>query len=286
MPLTHLQKRRFNQENKIQELISTFKGLQNPYAIAGPAVNTLLPDANPCDVIDVAQKVIDGGGSVNDARKVLTLEKNFNPFTVQSASICLDPSKPENPQLRGILPLLDPALPLANETNIKTQERNDKIFSGELDGVALAKGKSIADQLVELGFIKIQGVNPPEKQNPPTPTPAPTNSPFGTCDPPTIEYNSTTFHPLHQSSFPHPTSPTIDPILLFICDRLKTSCNIPESIKSTRIEDCVTAVKVVSMVNGGGAKADAVNSVFGVKTRFSVDSGDGGAAGEMARVVA
>ncbi|KAI9143954.1 hypothetical protein BKA69DRAFT_1057342 [Paraphysoderma sedebokerense] len=294
-PLT-LEKRRFGQENKIQQLISSFSGVQNVNSIAGPAIGTLLAAANPCNVVDVAQQLIDAGGSVEDARKVLALEKNFNPFVVQAASICLDPSKPENPQLRGILPLVDPALPGAAEINAKTQERNAQIASGQLDGAALAQGKSIADQMVELGFTAIQGINggnngkkadgnagknadnnagkkENNQKNAGNGNNANTgnagSTDFGTCEAPTIEFGvgfdgrkENSFRPVNQKSFNHGSAQNIGIITGFICDRLKDTCKAPAA------GSCQQAIQATQAAPKGGAQADAFNSVFGINTNF------------------
>ncbi|KAJ3381066.1 hypothetical protein HDU92_005596 [Lobulomyces angularis] len=175
LPLNHpsstsspLEKRRFGQENQIQQLISTFDLNVPNGSVGGPAIGTLLAAADPCKVVDVAEQVLSTGGTVNDARAVLGLEKNFNPFVVQAASICLDASKPTTADLRGILPLVDPSLPGAERINQLTQQRNKDIIAGTVNGAALAQGKSIADQMVELGFTAIQGINvdtPPPVNN-------------------------------------------------------------------------------------------------------------------------
>lgn len=157
---------RFGQEQSIQQLINGFSlaqtgktpGCENG-SIGGPGVSTLLAAADPCKVIGVAQKVIDCGGQINDARKVLTLEKNFNPFVAHGASVCRDAALPANPQLRGILPKVDPSLPGAAAYMAKAQQRNNDIIAGRVDGAQVSQGKSIADQMVELGFTAIQGID-------------------------------------------------------------------------------------------------------------------------------
>lgn len=309
-PLT-LEKRRFGQENKIQQLISSFSGVQNVNSIAGPAIGTLLAAANPCNVVDVAQQVIDAGGSVEDARKVLALEKNFNPFVVQAASICLDPSKPENPQLRGILPLVDPALPGAAEINAKTQERNAQIASGQLDGAALAQGKSIADQMVELGFTAIQGINGGNngkkadgnagknadnnagkkvennqnnagnggKKNAGNGNNANAgnagSTDFGTCEAPTIEFG-VGFDGRKESSFRPVNQKSFNHGSAQNIGIITSFiCDrLKDTCKAPAAGSCQQAIQAAQAAPKGGAQADGFNSVFGINTNF----GNGGSA--------
>jgi hypothetical protein len=75
---------------------------------------------------------------------MVAAEKNFNPFAQDIPTICSDPTLPENPILRGITPLIDPAVGGADVANALSAET--------LKTPLEATGKSVADLLAENGF--------------------------------------------------------------------------------------------------------------------------------------
>jgi hypothetical protein len=51
-----------------------------------------------------------GADAVKAAQGLVAAEQNFNPFVVSIPSICSDPTLPKTEILRGIVPLVDPAV--------------------------------------------------------------------------------------------------------------------------------------------------------------------------------
>ena len=75
---------------------------------------------------------------------MVAAEKNFNPFAQSIPTICNDPTLPATDVLRGITPLIDPAVggsSIANALSAQT-------VTTPLD----ATGKSVADLLAANGF--------------------------------------------------------------------------------------------------------------------------------------
>ncbi|EPE03106.1 hypothetical protein F503_08720 [Ophiostoma piceae UAMH 11346] len=82
--------------------------------LAGGSIQFLLAAANPCGKLTQADQIIAQLGTsdaaVAAARGLVAAEQNFNPFVVSIPSICSDPSLPASPELRGVVPLIDPAV--------------------------------------------------------------------------------------------------------------------------------------------------------------------------------
>lgn len=116
--------------------------------------------ADPCAIVELADQALAAGMPVSSAQDLLALEKNFrdDPGETLGASVCDDPALPASDELRGFLPLVDPQIPGAAEINTLTAKRNEDIKSGAVDGVQVSDGKSIADQMVELGFDQIRDI--------------------------------------------------------------------------------------------------------------------------------
>ena len=90
------------------------------------------------------QELGTGADVVAAAIGMVAAEKNFNPFAQNIPSICSDPTLPASDVLRGITPLIDPAVggsDIANALSAQTA-------ATPLD----ATGKSVADLLAENGF--------------------------------------------------------------------------------------------------------------------------------------
>lgn len=108
---------RFGQEQVPIAAISAVQGGDAGAAatIAGAAISDLLGGANSCAKLTRADQVFTelGGGAdaLAAAIGLVTAEKNTNPFANGNVqNVCGDPSLPVTPELRGITPLIDPAV--------------------------------------------------------------------------------------------------------------------------------------------------------------------------------
>lgn len=78
------------------------------------------------------------------AAKLVAAEQNFNPFAVSVPKICSDPSLPATEALRGIVPLVDPAVDGAAAQNARS--------AASLASPLNAAGQSVADLMAANGF--------------------------------------------------------------------------------------------------------------------------------------
>jgi hypothetical protein len=82
--------------------------------IAGAAVSDLLAATNACDKLKRGDQIISelgtGADAITAAIGIVAAEKNFNPFAQSIPTICDDPTLPATDVLRGITPLIDPAV--------------------------------------------------------------------------------------------------------------------------------------------------------------------------------
>jgi hypothetical protein len=138
--------------------------------IAGAAISDLLAEANACAKVclNVTKRVYSmltesklqradqiiaelgtGADAVAAAIGMITAEKDFNPFAQSIPTICDDPTLPATEQLRGITPLIDPAVGGSDVANALSASS----AKAPLD----ATGKSIADLLTENGFSNFTG---------------------------------------------------------------------------------------------------------------------------------
>ncbi|KIX09518.1 uncharacterized protein Z518_00598 [Rhinocladiella mackenziei CBS 650.93] len=141
---------RFGQEQIPIPAIAAVQGGASGAAqtIAGAAVSDLLAGSNACDKLTRGDQIIaelgTGADAIAAAIGIVAAEKNFNPFAQSIPTICSDPTLPATDVLRGITPLIDPAVvgsDIANALSAQTAET-------PLD----ATGKSVADLLAENGF--------------------------------------------------------------------------------------------------------------------------------------
>ncbi|RPA92914.1 hypothetical protein L873DRAFT_1708098 [Choiromyces venosus 120613-1] len=138
---------RFNQENAVQGVIAAIGGNNGQAAtLAGQSIGTLLAGANACAKLALADQVaaLDGAGALNAAKALVQAEKNFNPFAVNIPSVCSDPTLPATQGLRGIIPLIDPAVAGSDAVNTAS--------AASLNTPVAANGKSVADLLTDIGF--------------------------------------------------------------------------------------------------------------------------------------
>ncbi|EMD90588.1 hypothetical protein COCC4DRAFT_126439 [Bipolaris maydis ATCC 48331] len=108
---------RFGQEQIPIAAISEVKGGASGEAatLAGAAISDLLGGANSCAKLVRADQIFTelGGGAdaLAAAIGMVKAEKNTNPFANGNAqNVCGDASLPATPELRGITPLIDPAV--------------------------------------------------------------------------------------------------------------------------------------------------------------------------------
>jgi len=84
------------------------------------------------------------------ARGYVAAEQNFNPFVVTVPSICSDPTLPTTSELRGVVPLIDPAVAGQDVENANSATSVKTPFE--------AQGLSVADVMVAQGFSKFTSV--------------------------------------------------------------------------------------------------------------------------------
>jgi hypothetical protein len=108
---------RFGQEQVPIQAISAVQGGAPGAAstIAGAAISDLLGAANSCAKLTRADQIFTelGGGAdaLAAAIGMVTAEKNTNPFVNGNVqNLCADATLPVTPELRGITPLIDPAV--------------------------------------------------------------------------------------------------------------------------------------------------------------------------------
>lgn len=85
-----------------------------------------------------------GADAVAAAIGLVAAEQNFNPFVVDIPFICGDPSLPATEILRGILPIVDPAVANSNLANQLSAQSKQKPFN--------AVGLSVAQVFAANGF--------------------------------------------------------------------------------------------------------------------------------------
>lgn len=143
---------RFSQEGLVQASVQALSNRGSPGAAgtdAGQTPGVLLAGANACAKLSLADKIVKDLGSTADviaaAQKLVAAEKNFNPSAQSIPTICSDATLPATEALRGITPLIDPAVGGAAVANA---------LSASTLKAPLAKnaGMSIADLLKANGF--------------------------------------------------------------------------------------------------------------------------------------
>lgn len=109
--------------------------------LAGTSIQFLLAAANPCGKLTQADLILTELGTsdaaVAAARGLVAAEQNFNPFVVSVPSICSDPTLPVSVQLRGVVPLIDPAV-LGSELE-NANAASSKITPFDATGLSVAQ---------------------------------------------------------------------------------------------------------------------------------------------------
>ncbi|EPE35469.1 hypothetical protein GLAREA_11168 [Glarea lozoyensis ATCC 20868] len=122
--------------------------------LAGGSIQFLLAAANPCGKLTQADNIITELGNsdraVAAARGLVAAEQNFNPFVVSIPSICSDPTLPKSAELRGVVPLIDPAVGGSDTENTLSATSITTPFT--------ADGLSVAQVMAAQGFTNFTAV--------------------------------------------------------------------------------------------------------------------------------
>jgi hypothetical protein len=142
---------RFGQEQAPVAAISALGNFGNPgeaATLAGGVPGVLLAAANPCDKLTLADDIVTTLGNdpavIDAAKGLVAAEQNFNPFVVSVPNICGDAALPATEELRGVVPLVDPAV-----TGSDVENANSELSLGAPFDAA---GISVADVMIANGF--------------------------------------------------------------------------------------------------------------------------------------
>ncbi|KAK0113540.1 hypothetical protein ONS95_013791 [Cadophora gregata] len=142
---------RFAQEQIPIQAISDLGAFGNSgeaATLAGQSISFLLAAANPCGKLSQADKIVATLGTdpevIAAARGLVAAEQNFNPFVVSVPSICSDASLPATEELRGVVPLVDPAVTGSDVENANSATSLTTPFD--------ATGLSVAEVMAAQGF--------------------------------------------------------------------------------------------------------------------------------------
>ncbi|KAI4594491.1 hypothetical protein KJ359_008280 [Pestalotiopsis sp. 9143b] len=142
---------RFGQEQVPVSAVSSLSNFGNPgeaATLAGGIPGSLLAAADPCAKLTLADKIVSTLGTdsavISAAQQLVAAEQNFNPFVVSIPNICGDATLPATQELRGIVPLVDPAV-----TGSDTENANS---ASSLTSPFDATGLSVAEVMIAQGF--------------------------------------------------------------------------------------------------------------------------------------
>ncbi|KAK4243632.1 hypothetical protein C7999DRAFT_44596 [Corynascus novoguineensis] len=142
---------RFGQEGAVQDIIQGLSTFGPPGAagtLAGQTPGVLLAGASACAKLELADEIVATLGNdpevLAGAAALVAAEKNFNPSAQDVPTICNNPNLPATPELRGIVPLVDPAVDGADVQNANSAQSLASPFN---DG-----GLSVADLSRAQGF--------------------------------------------------------------------------------------------------------------------------------------
>lgn len=151
---------RFGQEqgNGAIAAIGALSNLGQPgqaATLSGTSIQFLLAAANPCGKLKQADLIVSELGTsdaaIAAARGLVAAEQNFNPFLVSIPSICSDPTLPTTAALRGVVPLIDPAVVGEVLENANSKKSITTPFP--------ADGLSVAQVMVAQGFSNFTAVD-------------------------------------------------------------------------------------------------------------------------------
>ncbi|VBB84287.1 Putative protein of unknown function [Podospora comata] len=142
---------RFGQEGLVQSVIQALGAFGPPGAagtLAGQTPSVLLAGASACAKLELADEIVATLGNdpqvIAGAAALVAAEKNFNPFAVDIPTICSNAALPATPELRGIIPLVDPAVDGADIQNANS--------AASLQAPLADAGLSVADISRAAGF--------------------------------------------------------------------------------------------------------------------------------------
>lgn len=142
---------RFGQEQVPVAAIQALSNFGNPgeaATLAGAVPGVLLAGANACAQVELADRIVTTLGNdqqvIDAAKQLIAAEKNFNPFAVDIPSICDDANLPATEELRGVIPIVDPAVAGSDVQNANSATSLTTPFD--------ANGLSIADISIAQGF--------------------------------------------------------------------------------------------------------------------------------------
>lgn len=107
-----------------------------------------MTNATPNPQLQLADEIVatlgDAPEVIAGAAALVAAEKNFNPFAQDVPTICNDPTLPATAALRGIVPLVDPAVDGADIQNANSAQSVQAAFADN--------GLSVADLSRAQGF--------------------------------------------------------------------------------------------------------------------------------------
>lgn len=137
--------------------LSSFGSSGQAATLAGGVPGVLLAAADPCAKLELADKIVATLGTdaavISGAAVLVGAEQNFNPFVVSVPAICGDASLPATAELRGIVPLVDPAVTGSDAENANSATSLTAPFD--------ATGLSVAQVMIAQGFsnFTVSGVS-------------------------------------------------------------------------------------------------------------------------------
>lgn len=142
---------RFGQEQVPVSAVTALSNFGNPgeaATLAGGIPGSLLAAADPCAKLTLADKIVSTLGTdaavISAAQQLVAAEQNFNPFVVSIPNICGDATLPATEELRGIVPLVDPAVTGSDAENANSASSLNSPFD--------ATGLSVAEVMIAQGF--------------------------------------------------------------------------------------------------------------------------------------
>ncbi|KAL1892477.1 hypothetical protein Sste5346_006987 [Sporothrix stenoceras] len=142
---------RFGKEQVPVAAVAALTNRGNPGdagTLSGQVPGVLLAGANACAKLTLADTIVTTLGSTADvlaaAAALVGAEKNFNPFAVSVPALCSDATLPVTEALRGIVPLVDPAVTGSDVENANA--------ASSLINPFVAGGLSVADVAAANGF--------------------------------------------------------------------------------------------------------------------------------------
>ncbi|KAL3426459.1 hypothetical protein PVAG01_03250 [Phlyctema vagabunda] len=225
--------------------------------LGGAAISTLLGAADPCDKLTAADELVTKLGSTDDviaaAKGLVAAEQNTQVGALPKA--CADASLPATEELRGIVPLVDPAVDGADVENANS--------ASSLDSPLTNTGMSVADIMAANGFDNIAGAAAKRAVRQTRSAPLGRRAlDLGSCSDATIAFGiqdrqEESFQATDQTDFNHGSALAIDVIASFICGQLGSKCKASADTVAT----CESAQQAAKGLTGQAA-ADAFNGII------------------------